>query len=81
MTLEYGNHNVTYRCYLEYFNAMAVYEGTYTIKDNEIKHEFISLSTENSSHIKYYSPEKMPKDAVLQDENTIIYMEYLFIHE
>ena len=81
MTLEYGDHNVKYRCYVEIFDATAIYEGTYTIKDNEITHEFTSLTTKNSSRIEYTSPEKMPKEAVLQDENTIIYMDYLFTRE
>lgn len=81
MTLEYGDHNVKYKCHLEYYKATAIYEGTYTIKDNEITHEFTSLTTKNSSRIEYTSPEKMPKEAVLQDENTIIYMDYLFTRE
>ena len=81
MTLEYGDHNVKYKCHLEYYKATAFYEGTYTIKDNVINHEFTSLTTKNSSRIEYYSPERMPKEAVLQDENTIIYMDYLFTRE
>lgn len=81
MTLEYGDHNVKYRCYVEIFDATAIYEGTYTIKDKVINHEFTSLTTKNSSRIEYYSLEKMPKEAILQDENTIIYMDYLFTRE
>jgi hypothetical protein len=75
MTLEYGERNVKFTYYLEYYNATAIYEGTYTITDNEITHEFTSLTKKNSSKIEYYSPEKMPKEAVLQDANTIIYMD------
>ena len=75
MTLEYGDHNVKYKCYYEFYNATAVYEGTYTIKENEITHEFTSLTTKNSSKIEYYSPDQLPKEALLQDANTIIYMD------
>ena len=75
MTLEYGDHNVKYTYYIEFYNATAIYEGTYTIKGNEITHEFTSLTTKNSSKIEYYSPDKMPKEALLQDANTIIYMD------
>lgn len=78
MTLDYGDHNVKYTCYTEIFNATAIYEGTYTIKGNEITHEFTSLTTKNSSKIEYYSPDKMPKEALLQDANTIIYMNYSY---
>lgn len=78
MTLDYGDHNVKYTCYTEIFNATAIYEGTYTIKGNEITHEFTSLTTKNSSKIEYYSPDKMPKEALLQDANTIIYMDYSY---
>lgn len=78
MTLDYGDHNVKYTCYTEIFNATAVYEGTYTIKDNEITHEFTSLTTKNSSKISYYSPDELPKEALLQDANTIIYMDYSY---
>lgn len=75
MTLEYGDHNVKYTYYIEFYSATAIYEGTYTIKGNEITHEFTSLTTKNSSKIEYYSPDKMPKEALLQDANTIIYMD------
>ena len=75
MTLEYGDHNVKYTYYIEFYNATAIYEGTYTIKGNEITHEFTSLTTKNSSKIEYYSPDKMPKEALLHDANTIIYMD------
>lgn len=78
MTLDYGDHNVKYTCYTEIFNATATYEGTYTIKGNEITHEFTFLTTKNSSKISYYSPDQLPKDALLQDANTIIYMDYSY---
>lgn len=78
MTLDYGDHNVKYTCYTEIFNATAIYEGTYTIKGNEITHEFTFLTTKNSSKIEYFSPDQLPKDALLQDANTIIYMDYSY---
>jgi hypothetical protein len=78
MTLEYGDRNVKYTSYAEFYNATAVYEGTYTIKRNEIIHEFTSLTTKNSSKIEYYSVDQLPKEAVLQDANTIIYMDYSY---
>lgn len=75
MTLEYGDRSVKYTSYAEFYNATAVYEGTYTINGNEITHEFTSLTKKNSSKIEYYSPDKMPKEALLQDASTIIYMD------
>lgn len=81
MTLEYGDYNVKYTCYIEFYNAIAIYEGTYTIKENEITHEFTSLTKKNSSKIEYYSPDKMPKEALLQDANTIIYMDNSYTRE
>ena len=75
MTLEYGDRNVKYTSYAEFYSATAIYEGTYTIKGNEITHEFTSLTTKNSSKIEYYSPDQLPKEALLQDANTIIYMD------
>jgi hypothetical protein len=78
MTLDYGDHNVKYTCYIEFYKATAIYEGTYTINGNEITHEFTSLTTKNSSKISYYSPDELPKDALLQDANTIIYMDYSY---
>lgn len=78
MTLEYGERSVKYTSYAEFYNATAVYDGTYTIKGNEITHEFTSLTTKNSSKIEYYSPDQLPKDALLQDTNTIIYMDYSY---
>lgn len=75
MTLDYGNRSVKYTYYIELYNATAIYEGTYAIQDNEITHEFTSLTTKNSSKIEYYSPDQLPKDALLQDANTIVYMD------
>lgn len=78
MTLDYGDRDVTYKCYIQQHNATAIYEGTYTIKGNEITQVFTSLTTKNSSKVEFYSPEKMPKEATLKDNNTIIYMDYPF---
>ena len=78
MTLEYGERSVKYTSYAEFYNATAIYEGIYTIKGNEITHEFTSLTTKNSSKIEYFSPDQLPKDALLQDANTIIYMDYSY---
>jgi len=78
MTLEYGERSVKYTSYAEFYNATVVYEGTYTIKDNEVTHEFTSLTTKNSSKIEYYSPDQLPKEAFLQDANTIIYIDNLY---
>ena len=75
MKLEYGESNVKYTYYIELYKATAIYEGTYAINGNEITHEFTSLTKKNSSKIEYYSPDKMPKEALLQDANTIIYMD------
>lgn len=81
MTLDYGDCDVKYTCYTELFDATAIYIGTYTIKENEIKHEFISLTKKNSSGVEYYSPDKMPKEAVLRDDNKILYMGNLYTRE
>ena len=81
MTLDYGDCDVKYTCYTELFDATAIYIGTYTIKENEIKHEFISLTKKNSSGVEYYSPDKMPKEAVLKDDNKILYMDNLYTRE
>ena len=70
-----------YTVYIEMYDATAIYEGTYTIKDNEIQHEFTSLTKKNSSGIKYTDPKNMPKEAVFHDEKTIIYMDYKFKRE
>lgn len=78
MTLEYGNRDVKYTYYIDLYDATAIYKGTYTIKDNVITHEFTSLTTKNSSKIGYYDLEKMPKEAILKDDSTIIYMDYTF---
>lgn len=81
MTLEYGQRSVKYTSYAEFFNATAIYEGTYAIKGNEITHEFTSLTTKNSSKITYYSPDKLPKEALLKDNNTIVYLDYSFTRQ
>ena len=81
MTLDYGDCDVKYTCYTELFDATAIYIWTYTIKENEIKHEFISLTKKNSSSVEYYSPDKMPKEAVLKDDNKILYMGNLYTRE
>lgn len=78
MTLEFGDKDVTYKCYTEMYNATAIYKGIYTIDANDITLEFNSLEKKNSSKIEYTSPDKMPKDAELKDENTIIYLGYTF---
>lgn len=81
MTLDYGDCDVKYTYYIELFDATAIYTGSYTIKENEIKHEFISLTKKNSSGVEYYSPDKMPKEAVLKDDNKILYMDNLYTRE
>ena len=81
MTLDYGDCDVKYMYYIELFDATAIYKGTYIIKGNEIKHEFISLKKKNSSGVEYYSPDKMPKEAVLKDDNKILYMDNLYTRE
>ena len=78
MTLEYGERSIKYTCYYEFYNATAIYEGTYTIKGNNITQEFTSLKTKNSSKIEYYSPDQLPKEALLQGVSTIIYMDYSY---
>lgn len=78
MTLTFGDHEVEYKLYIEFFKATAIYNGTYTIKEKNITIDFTSLSTKNSSQIEYKSPENMPKEAVLKDENTILYMDNIY---
>ena len=81
MTLTFGNSDVEYYTYIEAFDASATYKGTYSIEDTNITLEFTSLKTKNSSGIEYYAPDKMPKEAVLKDENTIVYIENLYIRK
>ncbi len=81
LTLEYGDNDVKYTCYTEYYDATAIYKGTYTIKDSLIRHEFTSLTTKNSSKLRYAAPEELPKEAVLEDENTIIYTDRIYKRE
>lgn len=78
MTLDFGDKDVIYKCYIEMYNATAIYNGIYSIDANDITLEFKSLEKKNSSKIEYTSPDKMPKDAELKDENTIIYLDYTF---
>ena len=75
MTFVFSDDKVEYKYYIERFNASAIYKGAYTIKDSDITLEFRSISTQNSSGIEYYAPEKMPKEAIFKDENTIIYID------
>lgn len=75
MTFVFSDDKVEYKYYIERFNASAIYKGAYTIKDSDITLEFRSISTKNSSGIEYYAPEKMPKEAIFKDENTIIYID------
>lgn len=75
MTFVFSDDKVEYKYYIERFNASAIYKGAYTIKDSDITLEFRSISTQNSSGIEYYAPEKMPKGAIFKDENTIIYID------
>ena len=76
MTLDFWDKDVTYKCYLEMYNATTIYKGKYTIDTNDITLEFNSLEKKNSSKIEYTSPDKIPKDAELKDKNTIIYLDY-----
>ena len=78
MNLDFGNNDVEYYVHTDFRNASATYQGTYTIKDNNITLEFTSLTTKNSSKIDYIQPEDMPKEAVLNGESTIIYSNYTF---
>lgn len=81
ITLDYGDDDVKLTYYLDFYNATAIYDGTYMIEDSVITHHFTSLTTKNSSKIGYYSPENMPKEATLEDDNTIIYINYSFKRE
>ena len=81
MTLTFGDSDVEYYTYIEGLDASAIYQGKYTIQANNITLEFTSLKTKNSSGIEYYAPDKMPKEAVLKDENTIIYIDKQYIRK
>ena len=78
MTLDFGNNDVEYYVHTDFRDASAIYQGTYTIQDNDITLEFTSLTTKNSSKIDYKQPEEMPKEAVLNGDSTIIYTNYTF---
>ena len=81
MILNFGDKEVEYTCYTELFNSTAIYTGTYTIKDKDITLAFKSLKTKNSSNLKYYAPEDLPKEAVLKDEKTIVYIDNSYIRQ
>ena len=78
MTFNFGESNVEYKYYIELYNATATYKGTYTIQANNIALDFTSLTTKNSSGIEYYAPDKMPKEAELKDEKTILYIDNIY---
>lgn len=78
MTLDFGYRKVEYTCYTELYDATGTYEGTYAISGNDINIEFTSLTKKNSSKIEYTAPVDMPKEAVLKDTNTILYINQTF---
>lgn len=80
MTLDFGDEEVEYRCHTDLYDALAIYKGTYTIEDKDITLEFTSL-TSKPSNVDFYAPEDLPKDAVLKDEKTIVYIEKSYIRK
>lgn len=74
MTLDFGDTKVEYKCHTDLIEATATYKGTYTIEDNDITLEFYSL-TSTSSKVNFYAPEDLQKNAILKDENTIVYID------
>lgn len=79
-TLKFGKKNVEYSTYADYYNLQATYYGTYSIKNQIITLKFTSLTSTRTSKpkVEYMEPEKMPTEAVLKGNNTIIYLDYTF---
>ena len=80
MTLDFGDKEVVYKCHTDLIEATAIYKGTYTIEENDITLEFTSLKT-STNKVGFYAPEDLPKDAVLKDEKTIVYIEKSYIRK
>lgn len=80
MTLNFGDAEVEYRCHTDLYDALAIYKGTYTIEDKDITLEFNSL-TSKPSNVDFYEPEDLPRNAVLKDEKTIVYIEKSYIRK
>lgn len=74
MILNFGDSEVEYFLYFEIFESKATYKGKYTIDGKDITIQFNSL-TKNGAKVRYTPPEDMPKDAVLKNENTIVYID------
>lgn len=74
MRLKFGDTEVEYFLYFEIFESKATYKGKYTIDGKDITIQFNSL-TKNGAKVRYTPPEDMPKDAVLKNENTIVYID------
>lgn len=79
-TLEFGAKDVKYSIYADFYNINATYSGTYTINNQTITLKFTSLTSTRTSKpkVEYMEPEKMPTEAVLKGNNTIIYLDYTF---
>ena len=79
-TLEFGAKDVKYNIYTDFYNVNATYFGTYTIKNQIITLKFTSLTSTKTSKpkVEYREPENMPTEAVLNGNNTIIYLGYTF---
>ena len=79
-TLEFGAKDVKYNIYADFYNVNATYFGTYTIKNQIITLKFTSLTSTKTSKpkVEYREPENMPTEAVLNGNNTIIYLGYTF---
>ena len=81
MEIEYNELTVEYRHYVERFNASAVYKGSYTIKDSVITHAYKSRTVKNGDSVDFVSLKKIPREAVLQQPNTIVYLDCCFTRQ
>lgn len=81
MTLVFGEKTVEYGCYTILYKTRATYYGTYKVNDKTITLNLKTLETNNVTHPKpeYIAPDKMPKEAVLNDDaSEILYLNQTF---
>lgn len=74
MRLKFGDTEVEYFLYFEILESKATYKGKYTIDGKDITIQFYSL-TKNGAKVRYTPPEDMPQNAILKNENTIVYID------
>lgn len=80
-SLMFFEKTVEYACQTEYYNTEVTYFGTYYIVEDTIFINLDSLMTKrvSSPKVEYIAPENMPKEPVLINPLTIIYLDCTFL--